>query len=107
MTDRRNIGKEILHGLKEISAWQKGKKQLKVSKMTLPEAKDVAHIREDLGLSQQAFASFMGVSISTIRNWEQGRRSPHGPARTLLLIAKKVPGAFRQAFGLDKNSENH
>ncbi len=104
MTGHRNIGKEVLQGLKEIKAWQKGKKNLKVTKITLPDAKDVAHIREDLGLSQQAFASFMGVSIATIRNWEQGRRSPHGPARSLLLIARKVPGAFRKAFDLDRKS---
>jgi putative transcriptional regulator len=53
-----------------------------------------------LGLSQQAFATFMGVSVATLRNWEQGRREPHGPARSLLLIARKVPNAFRKAFDL-------
>ncbi len=96
----RDLGKEILEGIKEIRAWQLGKKKLKVSRVTLPDAKEVAQIRHNLGLSQQAFASLMGVSVATLRNWEQGRREPHSSARSLLLIAKKIPSAFLKAFEL-------
>ncbi len=96
----RDLGKEILEGIKEIRAWQLGKKELKVSRVALPAAKEVAQIRHNLGLSQQAFASLMGVSVATLRNWEQGRREPHGSARSLLLIAKKIPNAFLKAFEL-------
>lgn len=95
---QRNIGQEVLAGLQEIAAWQQGEKKLKTTKVTLPTAKDVAPIRHHLGLSQQLFSTFMGVSVATLRNWEQGRREPHGPARALLLIAKKVPEAFFKAF---------
>lgn len=94
----RDIGTEILEGIEEIKAWQKNKKKLKITRMVLPGAEDVAKIRHKLGLSQQAFATFMGVSVATLRNWEQGRREPHGSARSLLLIAKKVPGAFLKVF---------
>lgn len=105
MKSKRNIGQEILEGLKEIRAWQQGKKELKVTKIEMPSAEDVSHIRHNLGLSQQAFATFMGVSVATLRNWEQGRREPHGSARSLLLIAEKVPSAFRKAFNLARHAE--
>ena len=104
MKAKRDIGQEILEGIKEIKAWQQGKKKLKVTHVTLPGAEDVAHIRDNLGLSQQAFAAFMGVSVATLRNWEQGRRQPHGPARSLLLIAKQAPTAFRKAFQSDRKA---
>ena len=58
----------------------------------LPEA-DVAAIRETYGLSQAKFASLMGISVRTLQNWEQGRRTPRGPARVLLRIAAAHPDA--------------
>lgn len=102
MTKKRNIGQEILDGIQEIKEWQKGKKKLKVTRVVLPTANDVTQIRHQLGLSQEDFATFMGVSVATLRNWEQGRREPHGPARSLLLIAKEVPSAFLKAFKFSK-----
>lgn len=98
MKTKRNIGKEILDGIKEIQAWQRGEERLKVTRLYMPGAEDVAKIRHNLDLSQEAFATFMGVSVATLRNWEQGRREPHGSAKSLLLIAQKVPGAFLEAF---------
>jgi putative transcriptional regulator len=102
MKKERNIGQEILDGIKEIKAWQRGEKKLKTTRVSLPVANDVSKIRRKLGLSQEAFATFMGVSVATLRNWEQGRREPHGSARSLLLIAMKVPSAFLKAFELKK-----
>lgn len=98
MKTQRNIGQEILEGIEEIQAWQCGKKKLKVTHVSMPNARDVAKIRHMLKLSQEAFAAFMGVSVATLRNWEQGRREPQGSARSLLLIAEKVPTAFLKAF---------
>lgn len=103
MTKQRNIGEEILEGIAEIKSWQKGEKKLKTTAISLPTAEDVPHIRHQLKLSQEAFAAFMGVSVGTVRNWEQGRREPHGSARSLLLIAEKVPSAFRKAFHLARH----
>ena len=102
---KRNIGHEILEGIQEIRAWKRGEKKLKTTEMNLPTAKDVPVIRIRLGLSQQTFAAFMGVSVATLRNWEQGRREPQGPARTLLLIVDKVPSAFEKAFHLARTSK--
>lgn len=98
MSRQRDIGKEILEGSEEIKAWKRGERKLKVTCVGLPHAKDVASIRHKLGLSQEAFAALMGVSVGTLRNGEQERREPQGPARSLLLIAKTVPSAFLKAF---------
>jgi putative transcriptional regulator len=55
---------------------------------------EVKKIRDQYGLSQDKFAILMGISTATLRNWEQGRRKPEGPARVLLQIAAKHPDAL-------------
>ncbi len=94
----RNIGKEIIQGLEEIKAWKRGEIRLKTYTLEMPRASDVPAIRKTLGLSQPEFARFMGVSVATLRNWEQDRREPQGPARSLLLVAAKQPEAVIKAF---------
>ena len=54
---------------------------------------DVRRIREHYGLPQHKFAALMGISVATLRNWEQGRRKPEGAARVLLRVAEKHPDA--------------
>ena len=54
-------------------------------------------IRKKLGLSQGKFASLMGISSSTLQNWEQGRRKPEGPAKVLLAVTYKFPEAVLEA----------
>lgn len=54
---------------------------------------DVRAIRERYGLSQEKFASLIGISVATLRNWEQGRGKPEGAARILLRVAAKHPEA--------------
>lgn len=95
---KRDIGKEIIQGLEEVKAWRRGERKLKTRTVELPTAADVPAIRRQLKLSQDAFAGFMGVSVGTLRNWEQCRREPQGPARALLLVAAKQPAAVRSAF---------
>lgn len=51
----------------------------------------VTEVRHAVGLSQSQFACLMGVSVRTLQQWEQGRRSPSGAAKTLLRIAEKHP----------------
>ena len=97
MTER-NIGEEILTGLEEIKSWKAGKKQLKTSEVHFPKAVDVVAIRKQMGLSQDGFAALMGVSVATLRNWEQGRREPQGSARALLQVAKVQPDALTKAI---------
>ena len=57
---------------------------------------DVAALRRFIGLSQAKFADALGISVHTLRNWEQGRRSPHGPALALLRIAARHPRVVRE-----------
>ena len=58
------------------------------------EAPDVKAIRARMRLTQQEFALLLGISVRTLQNWEQGRRTPHGPARVLLQVAEKHPEAI-------------
>lgn len=58
----------------------------------LREELDVRAIRVGLGLSQKGFAQYLNVSLATVRNWEQGRRTPRGPARRLLQLSRDRPG---------------
>ncbi len=53
-------------------------------------------LRRFVGLSQPRFAEALGISVSTLRNWEQGRRTPDGPALALLRIAARHPKIVRE-----------
>jgi DNA-binding transcriptional regulator YiaG len=57
---------------------------------------DIAALRRFVGLSQVQFASAMGISVHTLRNWEQGRRQPDGSAIALLRIAARHPRIIRE-----------
>ena len=61
-------------------------------------AEDVKAIRAKLNKSQSEFALMIGVSVSTLQNWEQGRRQPEGPARALLKVASENPVAVASAL---------
>jgi putative transcriptional regulator len=60
---------------------------------------DIKAIRHGLVKSQAEFARLIGVSVSTLRNWEQGRRHPEGPARALLRVTAENPDAVARALG--------
>lgn len=85
MPRTRDIGNEILQGLRELKHGETGRV------VNVPPVRD---IRRKVGLSQSRFASLLGVSVRTLQDWEQGRRAPSGAARTLLLIAEKNPAAL-------------
>jgi putative transcriptional regulator len=59
---------------------------------------DVKAVRATLGASQSEFALMIGVSVATLQNWEQGRRTPDGPALALLRVAARNPKAVAQAL---------
>lgn len=86
----RDIGQEILDGIREIKKHKAGKTVLK----TTPIDPLAQTIRKKLQLSQAEFALLMGVSVRTLQDWEQGRRPPKGPARSLLRIAEHHPEVF-------------
>ena len=88
----RNIGKEILEGIREIKAFKEGKVNLVTRELSEPS--HPKEIRARLKLSQAAFARLMGVSVRTVQDWEQDRREPSGPAKSLLRIAEQHPDVF-------------
>lgn len=89
---KRDIGQEILDGIREVKAHKAGAKTLRTH--SLKEPAPVQVIRANLQLSQSAFAALMGVSLRTVQDWEQGRRKPSGPAVALLRIAEQKPEVF-------------
>jgi putative transcriptional regulator len=95
---KRNIVDELVQGLEEIKGWQRGEVKLKSFAVELPKAADVPLIRKKLGYSQAALATLMGVSVATLRNWEQKRREPQGPARSLLMVAATHPEAVKDTM---------
>ena len=57
---------------------------------------DIAALRRFVGLTQADFARAIGISVHTLRNWEQGRIQPEGPAVALLRIAARHPRIIRE-----------
>ena len=92
--NNRDIGAEILDGIKEIKAHKSGHIKLKTTELSEPSPPNV--IRAKLDLSQTSFAGLLGVSVRTLQDWEQGRRSPQGPAIALLRIAEQHPEVFTE-----------
>ena len=87
---------ELATSVRQAGAIRRG--EMKPSRVTEFPPDDVKEIRRRLGKSQSEFALMIGVSISTLQNWEQGRRVPEGPARALLKVAAKNPAAVAKAL---------
>ncbi len=80
---------ELLGSVREAGRILRGEQ---APSRTFPlEFPDVRSIREQVGLPQSRFASLLGVSVRTVRSWEQGRRHPSGAARVLLSLLEKNP----------------
>ncbi len=89
----RSAGSRMIASLKEAVDWVEGKGvAVRVSTVEVP-ITDVRATRLSLGLSQAAFAAKFGFQPSTLRNWEQGRTRPDGPARVLLAVIARHPEA--------------
>ena len=86
----------IKQGLDETLEFSKGKKGKAVLHEFTPV--DVKNIRAQVGMSQNEFASAFGISVSTLRHWERGDRTPHGPALVLLNVVAKEPKAVLKAL---------
>ncbi len=82
---------ELLESVREGGAILRGEKE--ASRKFVFQSPNVKQIREGYKLSQSQFAALLGVSIKTLQNWEQGRRTPHGAACVLLQVAAKHPAA--------------
>lgn len=88
----------IIRGAREAIAYMEGDKVGSRTHAVAVEATDVRALRTGLGLTQAEFAALFGVSVHTLRNWEQGRRAPEGPACALLKIIEREPEAALRAL---------
>ncbi|MCK9337140.1 MAG: helix-turn-helix domain-containing protein [Arcobacteraceae bacterium] len=80
---------ELVESIKEAKKIMKG--QAKPSRKFYIEEPSPKEIRTKMSLSQEQFATLMNISVHTLRNWEQGRRQPEGPAKVLLNVANNHP----------------
>jgi len=85
----RNIGEEILQGIRDIKAGRVGRRY---TARSYP----IVRAREKSGLSQAKFAALLGVSVRTLQDWEQGRREPNAAAKTLIKVAELHPEILRK-----------
>jgi len=83
---------ELLDSVREGGEILRGERD--ASRVFQAEEPDVAAIRSAYGLSQSQFAELLGISVRTLQNWEQGRRTPRGAARVLLQVAARHPEAI-------------
>ena len=91
-----NAFESIKQGLDEALEFSKGK----IVKAVVHEFSpvDVKKIRAQIGMTQDEFASAFGISVSTLRHWERGDRTPNGPALVLLNVVSKEPKELLKAL---------
>jgi len=85
----RNIGREIVEGIRDIKAGRVGRRYT-------AESYPIVRAREKSSLSQSQFAALLGVSVRTLQEWEQGRREPSAAAKTLIKVAELNPALLRK-----------
>ncbi len=86
MTDE---GAELLKAVKQMKAGKKGR-------VYTPEQLLAISARQSVNLTQEEFARLLNVSVDSVQDWEQGRRSPRGAARTLLRVVQNHPEVLEQ-----------
>jgi putative transcriptional regulator len=92
-----SVGQEVIASLKEAIAWAGGEDiPVRVTTIKVPST-DVRAVRRKLRLSQSQFAAKFGFQPATLKNWEQGRTKPDGPARVLLAVIALHPDAVEDA----------
>lgn len=93
---KRGDFSKLVESIKEAGDIKAGRR--KPSRIFQVNSPTIKSVRKKLNVSQSEFALMIGVSPSTLQNWEQGRREPEGPAKTLLRIAFKYPEVVVKAL---------
>jgi putative transcriptional regulator len=88
--------RDLIRSVRQAGRIRRGK--MRPNRVTTFQPVDIRGIRDRLGKSQTEFAMMIGVSVGTLRNWEQGRRTPEGPACALLRVAERNPEAVADAL---------
>jgi len=90
------FGQDLIAAMEEAAAHAQGKR--KVARMHTIATPDVRALREELGLSQQAFASAYYIPLATLKGWEQGRRQPDATASAYLAVIARLPQQARDVL---------
>ena len=91
-------GSRIIDSMKEAVSIASGEMPVDAYRVHIPSQVDVKAIRQGLGLSQSSFAARFGLSLHTLRNWEQGKRQPDPAARAYLKVIEKAPEKVYEAL---------
>jgi putative transcriptional regulator len=94
-------GRRLIRSVRQAIAWASGEDvPVRVTMVSIERKPivDVRSVRQKLGLSQSAFAARFGLTPATVKNWEQGRTQPDGPARILLAVIAHHPEAVEDAL---------
>jgi putative transcriptional regulator len=94
------LGKRLIKAAREGRAVVRGEADPATYRVFVPAEVDVRKIRRRLKLSQDEFAAKFGLSVATVREWEQNRRRPEGAARVLLTVIAKEPEAVSRALAV-------
>ena len=86
----------MIASAKEALAFAKG--ETNGGAVYIPDEIDIARIRKKIQMSQSQFAAYIGVSVRTIQEWEQGRTVPSGAARAFLIVIDREPDAVHRAL---------
>ena len=98
MKHKTTAGQDIIASMKEAIAWSRGEDvAVRMTQVHVPFV-DVRAVRRKLKLNQTQFAARFGFAAASVRNWEQGRTRPDGPARVLLAVIAKHPEAVEDAL---------
>jgi putative transcriptional regulator len=101
-TKHTAAGRRLIASAKQALAWASGEDvpgvRVTYVQVNRPAPIDVRAVRQKLGLSQTKFATRFGFTPATVRNWEQGRTQPDGPARVLLAVIAHHPDAVEDAL---------
>lgn len=104
---KTRLGQELIQGLKAVIAHKRGEISLRTHTVELPDEPpefskaEITRIRvETLKVSQPIFAAYLGVKVSVVRSWEQGKKSPSGAARRLLQIVANDPSFVEKVISI-------
>ena len=87
---------KIAAGVRDAIAIARGQADGASYRVHVPADVDVGRIRRKLKLSQSEFAARFGIAPGTLRDWEQKRKRPDGPARVLLMVIEREPAAVER-----------
>jgi putative transcriptional regulator len=96
------LGKKLIQSAKEGLAIARGEADPSTYKIFIPSTIDVKGIRARRGLTQEEFCSRYGLSVASLRDWEEGRFSPDPTARAYLTVIDRAPDAVEKALAQDE-----